>query len=134
MSTSPEKTCILSPLKSIYNRILSSEEHDNYLLIFSDMMECCKHGCPDSPEEFKRLTDNLGSYQLDQYKLAQYIPFENISVVYATQGSKLNQGELMESPHFKAFWDSVFVKMGYKSRPVFSDNFEKWLNKLIHSN
>ncbi|MAT53648.1 MAG: hypothetical protein CMN32_04155 [Saprospirales bacterium] len=130
MESAPDKTCILSSIKSAYNFIQTSEEYENYLLILSDMLECCKYGCPSNPEGFEKLTGKISSYQLSEYPLDKYIPLENIAVVFATKGLAQKQGELMESPQFKSFWDSAFKEMGYEKRPVFGPSYEHWLNHL----
>ncbi len=130
MEDKPNKTCVLSALKSIYSFIKSSAEYKNYLLIISDMLECCKYGCPDNQAEFGALANKVKNYQLENYHLSEYIPLENIAVVYATEALSQKEGELIESPEFKSFWQKAFGAMGYEDMPVFGPSAERFLSGL----
>ncbi len=130
MTEHPNKTCILSAFKSIYKFIQSSESNDDYLLIFSDMMECCKFGCAENVSGFKRLFRDIDKYRLNEYSLSDYVSLDHIAVAYVTHSLDEKNSEVIESESFNHFWTEAFKQMGYADKPIFGTSIGRWLQEV----
>lgn len=121
------ETCILSGIKSIYNGLVGQvHARENYLVILSDMLECCNGLCPEKTNTFETAEAKINSLQLEDFPLSQFVPLENISVYFLTPSLKNRQ--VMGSSQLKQFWTHVFHGLGYDDLPTMSTSLDAFRN------
>lgn len=124
-------SCILDGLKSVRAGLAgASTAQETYLLVISDMLECCELGCPSKPKDFVGMADKLEKSHLPEFELSSKIPKEHVKVCYINQNAKSENATMIASPEFRAFWRKSFALLGYNEMPEPGTSIGAFLNMI----
>ena len=125
-------SCILDGLKSVRAGLAgATPAQETYLLIVSDMLECCELGCPAKPKDFVGMTDKLEkSSDLAEFELLSKIPKEHVKICYINQNAKSENATMIASPEFRTFWRKSFALLGYNEMPEPGTSIDAFLEMI----
>ncbi len=126
---SESNSCIIDGLKSVITGLSNaSKAHDTYLLIVSDMLECCELGCPKQAKEFEAMKIKIIKSDLNDFHLATKIPLDHLKICLTTQDVAPQSAELIASPEFREFWKEAFKMLGYPTMPEPGTGIDSFLD------
>lgn len=113
-------SCILDGLKSVRTGLNGvSKAQETYLLVISDMLECCGLGCPKIAKDFDKMKKELEKRgDLNAFQLAALIPQNHIQICYISKDVKPADADMIESAEFRDFWKQAFTMLGYADTPA----------------
>jgi len=124
-------SCILDGLKSVRTGLAgATTAQETYLLVISDMLECCELGCPTNPKDFAGMEEKLEKSDLSVFELASKIPKEHLKICYINQNAKPANAAMIASPAFRAFWRKSFALLGYNEMPEPGTSIDAFLDLI----